>query len=227
MTATSASAVELRDMDLITAQSGSIEVNHDAKRRAINELAYKGKRYVYETSISYVNYEEVGSALVQNILMRTRDELVKLRKSGAMDAQDNPAYSDFYMIEIPIASTDRFKYVVVYNPNGVRPADSVDLDFYNLRRTLRMQNFDAGDLTKAMSESFADFTYFTTEQNKLLKSYSQDKLNSYSKMNRIAHLKEFIAEFDEAAAKRKAELEHKRKEGLYYIQNGYVMPRVP
>ena len=48
-----------------------------------------------------------------------------------------------------------------------------------------------------------------------------------SRLKRIDYLEQFVAEFDEAAAKRKDFLRNAVKEGDYYIQNGYVMPRVP
>ena len=41
MTGTSAVAVDFQDMDLITARSGSVEINHIAKKRAVTELANK------------------------------------------------------------------------------------------------------------------------------------------------------------------------------------------
>ena len=225
-TATGASAFEFNDMDLITARNDRVEINYAEKTQKIEELTKRKQRKVYGTNLTYDEFAKVGQTLFENVLTRTRDNLRKLYTSGAHNAEQNEIYNDFFVILEPEASTERFKSLVIYNPNGAKPDDSFALELRDVRRMKRhMDTLIAGGLEKYIAENGADFQFFTTKQNEMLTAYINDlQSGRFSKLKRIENLKEFIEEFDQAAKERKIELSQGVTQGDYYLDDGYVLP---
>ena len=130
---------------------------------------------MYGHSLTYAEFDKVGEALLQNVLMRTRDQLYKLYRSNAKNVDENSLYEDFYTMLEPIASVDRFRTTIIYNPSGARPDESYPLGYSDVRRVkMRMDELIAGGLYEHIAQYGADFTYLTTEQNDLLTSYVND-----------------------------------------------------
>lgn len=224
-------ATQFYDLDLITAKNGQIEVNERARDLAAKELADLQQESVIQTGITYADLDEFGESLLQNVIMRARDRLLRLNnrfnndKGVTQERLDN----NFYEYRLWNIVESKWESVIVYNPSDRRPqgagyAHSDDVRHYN--DTVAVMQ--SGLLLKEIAKNGAHFSFFTDNQNTALTVYAKDKQNGlFSKLNRIEYLKEYLAGFEQAASLRKQYYQERLQDAEYYIDDGYLMPRVP
>ena len=226
-----AHAAHYEDLDLITAKSGEIEINTKARDRAEAELNDLQKQFVVETSITFQELNERGESLLQNVIMRARDRLLRLhnrfihKKGITQERIDN----NFYKYRFWNVIESKWEEVIVFNPSDARPQGAGFANIEDVRNYKRMiANMQSGLLLKEIAHNGAHFSYFTDNQNDVLTVYAKDKENGIrSKLERIEYLQNYIAGFEVEANARKQLYDARLEMQEYYINDGYVMPRVP